>query len=137
MSKKKTAGKAKLQKGSVKGPGKRATPIIDATIQNPTNSANAQYRGIMGVNREVFVQAQINSAGDQPLTVMGGTNASYPASATQSLTQQGNPSNVFTGWLMLSATNYYIRVEATFMNMQSMMFEVVGDNSNQLTDTGN
>jgi hypothetical protein len=110
------------------------TLIKSADIQQPT-AATATYQGTVMINRQVFVIAKVDVDGDQPLSVMAGASAGFPASATVSLTRQGG-TNFWTGWVMLFSTNYYVRVEAVFMNPLTMMMQIVGKNSQQLTDPG-
>jgi len=148
MSKKKTANASPKQKPATSPKQKLATspkqkPAARARLQvrsatrsadiNEPTAASANYQGTVMINRKVFVQAKVDVGGDQPLSVMAGTSAGFPASATQSLARQGS-TNIWTGWVMLSSTTYFVRVEAIVMNPQTMMPQVVGANSAQLTD---
>jgi hypothetical protein len=134
MSKKKSASKPAKKKQPAQAGFALEELIGSTTIQKPT-TATASYQGAVGVNRQVFVEALVVGNGDQPMSVMAGTSAQYPASPIQSLTRQGS-SNIWSGWVMLMSTTYFVRVEAAFTVPPMMMTQIVPANSAQLTDPG-
>ena len=112
----------------------KMSALRSATILEPANSG-ADYRGTVMLNREVFVRAKVTGDGNQPQSVKAGTSGAFPAYATQDLTRQGS-SDIWSGWVSVMVPTYYVRVEATFTNIMTLMMEFQGANDGPFTDPG-
>ena len=135
MSKKKKPTKPAGKKKQSDNAGIQIEEVLGSTGILEPKAGTMSYQGMVGVNRQVFVRALVLGNGDQPMSVMAGTSAQYPASPIQSLTRQGS-SDIWSGWVMLMSTTYFVRVEAAFMVPPMMMTQIVPANSAQLTDPG-